>query len=166
MENSLTVDDAFKLAIEIETLSCEFYQYLANLFKAELEVCNFFEGMSEDEKAHRNTLENVYQELNNDQKRMLLDENIAREQRRIIDLLNKNSEKEIKNLYDACCIVDEFENSETETLFKFLLHKFYSKTDRAELIDMVLMKHLNKVTKFTAIYCNSGECKFIDAVHE
>jgi rubrerythrin len=145
------ISELFELAIALEYATEAFYRGLARMFNHEPEVALFWKQYADEEAGHARFLEDLRGKLSESKLRHLADTWMVESARQQL----KNSPGQllegIRNLEEAYQTALEIENSETNTIFEFLITDFALTNRAGEFLREQLHSHVDKLnTSFPA----------------
>jgi rubrerythrin len=150
-----TLEALLKISIRAEEAAMKLYEALADKFSHEKDVEEFWRSMLFDEIIHVQQLQKIYESLDQKKRAAQVDPAILQEAREGLRIVERADLDVIKNLDDAYELVSELENSEINTVFKFILARFAHTEVTRTFIDYELETHLKKLTEFAKRYDGS-----------
>lgn len=149
MKKAPTIGTIFELAISLEQAAECFYSGLAVRFAHEPQVATFWKKYADEEAGHARWLEKLRTGLDAIQLRQILD---GKDE--VIDgayqLLMTSPEEllqGITNLEEAYQTALMLENSETNTIFEFLITDFSVTSQSREFLREQIHNHADKITR-------------------
>jgi len=119
-----TVSDLFGYAIELERASEALYLKLGAMFTQHSEVERFWKRYAEEEAGHASYLERVRATVDPARLAGPADRDMLLMVRRCLKQTAQANLKDVKTLDDAHQLATELENSETNTVFEFMIMSF------------------------------------------
>jgi hypothetical protein len=123
MSTNGTVSELFDKAIALEICAEEFYRRLAGMFSSEADVVKFWNRIADEERGHAKYLRQVREKLSTEVLAGPADESMLEMARKSLTQADDGFPF-VKNLDDAYNLAIELENSETNTIFQFMLVNF------------------------------------------
>lgn len=148
----LTIEEAFKSAMEFECKAKEIYSHFVDLFSHLPEIAAFWEGLASEEETHEAMLQNICHSLTEEQTSSPADKNIMRKIVETQEVIRKIHIDSICNLDDAYELAHELEFSEVNSIFQLLATKYVTVEKRANFLESVIEKHQSKLLHFDEIY--------------
>lgn len=149
MTRAATIESIFELSISLERAAEEFYRGLAVRFAHEADVAMFWNKYADEEAGHARWLETLRGQLDAAKLRQVLDGTDA-----MVDeayrLLADPPEKllaGISNLEEAYRTAVVLENSETNTIFEFLVTDFSMSHRSRDFLHEQIHNHVEKINK-------------------
>jgi rubrerythrin len=165
MSNQATVAELFELAIAAEKAAEKLYRGLEAKFAHYQEVADFWAGYATEEAWHVKGLEHIRHTLNPEQLSAPADPSMLKGARRLLQFSTENALKEVRNLEDAYQLVHEFESSETNVIFEFLITNFYSDKKAQSFLRSQLKDHIAKlITEFPTQFKHTAKRRAIGAL--
>lgn len=145
-----TIESIFEQAIEIEYHAAVLYKRFSELFSHISEINAFWQELTEDEIHHANSLRDICNSLNRQQRLSPCDKEISETVAKIQRMLSEDLTSPIKNLDDAYELAHQLESSEVNALFKFLSIKFVPDEDREQFVVSEITQHHQKLLNFSS----------------
>jgi rubrerythrin len=147
MTTSDTIGHLFELSIALEQTAEMFYRGLAARFAHAPEAAAFWKDYADEEAGHARWLEDLRAQLDESKLRQPANAALVDSARRQLKTTPEEALKRITNLEEACQTAIEMENSETNTIFEFLITD-YALTNRSRnFLRAQLHNHADKVTR-------------------
>jgi len=143
-----TIEAIFERAIKIEYKAADIYGEFTQLFSHIPEISAFWQGLTEDEMQHANTLQDVRKSLTSEQLLSTCDKEMSEEVARIQRMLSEDLTASIKNLDDAYELAHKLEFSEVNAIFKFLATEFVPSEEREQFVVSEITQHQQKLIDF------------------
>ncbi|MFZ6030009.1 MAG: ferritin family protein [Chloroflexota bacterium] len=125
MENlAATVADLFTSAIALENAAEALYRQLAEMFAGHPEVAAFWKHYADEEKGHGAYLARIRDGVPERRLAAPADANMMRNARKCLHDISQAPIGHIANLEQAYQLAVELENSETNTIFEFVIVNF------------------------------------------
>lgn len=147
MPKSATVNDLLELAIALERATDAFYRGLALLFAHEVEVERFWRHYADAEAGHARWMENLRAQLDEEKLLKPADPEMVKKARERLKALPENLLAGINTLEEAYQAAVEIENSETNTIFEFLITDFALTSKSGEFLRAQLHSHVDELAK-------------------
>lgn len=122
--NTDTVGKLFEYAIELERATETLYRKLEGMFVQYPEVALFWKHYADEENGHASYLERIRTGVDADRLSRPADGVILQKVRQCLDTASRTGLERIENLEDAHQLATELENSETNTIFEFMIVNF------------------------------------------
>lgn len=148
----LTIENAFKSAMEFEGKAKEIYSHFMGIFSHLPEIAAFWEELANEEKTHKAKLQNICHSLTEEQTSSPADINLMEKIIETQEFVGKILIDSICNLDDAYELAHEMEYSEVNSIFKLLATKYVSVEERANFLESVIEKHQSKLLQFDEKY--------------
>jgi rubrerythrin len=145
MSTKTTNAELFELAIAVERTAEELYRGLEAKFADCQEVADFWREYAAEEVGHAQWLEHLRDTSSPERLSAPADPAILRDVHEILQFSTQNALKRVKSLEDAYQLVHEFENSETNAIFEFLITNFSSDKETRAFLRSQLNDHLSKL---------------------
>jgi len=154
----------FELAIKAELVARDLYRRLAQKFSSHSEVVSFWEELARQEVGHAGALQRIYAKLTPEQRAALADPvKLAGIRIVLAEPLDRLLE-DVTNLDEAYQLASELENSEVNTVFKFLINHFSTDPQVADFLRSQLQEHLAFLMRdFPQRFGPAGQRRLIEA---
>jgi len=119
-----TINDLFDKAISLEHAAESLYLHFAEIFSEYPEVSRFWKSYADEEKGHAAYLERARNSADPERLASPADEGMFAKVQHCLDIASHAKMKTIKTLDDAYQMAIELENSETNTIFEFMIVNF------------------------------------------
>ena len=147
-ESKDTIEAVFESAIEIENKAADIYRKFSQLFSHIQDVSDFWQGLTEDEMQHANTLQDIRKPLTSEQVLSPCDKDLSAKVAEIQLMQSEVLTRSIKNLDDAFELAHELEFSELNAIFKLLATEFVPSEERKQFLVSGVTKHQQKLKDF------------------
>ena len=125
MSNSTeTIGELFNYAIELERVTETLYRQLEKMFAHYPEVALFWKQYANEENGHASYLERIRAGVDADRLSSPADDVILQKVQQCLGMASETRLEGIKTLEDAHQLATELENSETNTIFEFIILNF------------------------------------------
>ncbi|KAF0106923.1 MAG: hypothetical protein FD146_2281 [Anaerolineaceae bacterium] len=142
-----TIADLFELSITLEQTAEMFYRGLAARFAHAPEAAAFWKNYADEEAGHARWLEDLRAQLDESKLRQPANAALVESARRLLRKTPEEALAGITNLEEAYQTAVETENSETNTIFEFLITD-YALTNRSkDFLRAQLHDHADKVSR-------------------
>lgn len=145
MTKNETVNELFKLAIEVENDTEALYRRFAEMFAHEKEVADFWRKYADEERGHAAFLERTRSKLTTEALSARSNTSVLKSVHKSLKNSVNYGLQTIETLEDAFQLATELENSETNTIFEFMITTF--STDELvksqDFLRIQLKKHSN-----------------------
>ncbi len=142
---SITIAELFQQAIAAERQAEELYRGFRTRFAHHPPVARFWAELAADEREHAMRLEQLRATLSPQQLTAPADPEMVRTAQQLDNFSVEEALHGIHNLEDAYQLADRLENSETNTLFQFLLATFSLRQRTRFFVEARLQQHINKL---------------------
>ena len=163
------VETLFKTALALEKSAETLYRQLANMFSHEPDVELFWKRYANEENGHASYIEKIYANISTERRNEPASHLILSQLQSSVKRASKIKIENIKTLEDAYSLATELENTETNTIFEFILTNF-SDEELAKsrgFIRVQLDNHINKLTThFPAEFMSVGARQECLAKHD
>jgi rubrerythrin len=149
MPDDETTNALFDLAIGAEIEAMHLYNGLAKRFSHHPEVANFWHGMLQDEIEHAQHLERVRSYLKSDQLQAPADQSLIEKAKNISRISVEEGLSSVETLDDAYELANEFEHSEVNRVFTFLMSELVPDEQKRKFAFAELQQHLSKLMDFS-----------------
>jgi len=123
-DNKETLGKLFEYAIELEKAAETLYNQMAKMFAHHPDVAKFWSHYANEEKGHASFLERIKSGVSAERLSSPADGNMVEDVKKCLILSSQNSLSGIQNLDDAYQLATELENSETNSIFEFIVVNF------------------------------------------
>jgi hypothetical protein len=145
MPHTHTLGELIDLAIALEHANESFYRGLAALFPHEPDAAAFWNKYADEEAGHARWVE----KLRGSQSKLKLDKHVdvslVRAAQRLLRTSPADLLKQVATLEDAYQLAVEFENSETNTIFDFLISDYALTDQSGEFLRAQLKSHISRL---------------------
>jgi rubrerythrin len=141
-----TAAELFEIAIGLERAAEAFYRGLAQIFAHEPDVSLFWKRYADEEAGHARFLESLRGKLSAAQLNRPVDASLVESARKQMQNLPAQCLTGIRNLEDAYQKAVEAENSETNSIFEFLVADFALANQSGDFLRHQLHSHVDKLT--------------------
>ena len=162
----MRIRDWLELAIAIENRSAELYEKFADLFKHHDHLADYWGKMTIDEKRHRDILQEVIHDLEQDDANRIIHDGTAGKTIKLLSCINDDLSKVFGNLDDAYECAHELEEKEVEVIFDLLKEDSVNKYDGVHTLLKEDQEHLQKLIDFGDNYGKAEWRKLINASEE
>jgi len=168
MSKKETLSEVFQLAITAEEAAENLYRHFAKLFAQHPEVAHFWKTYADEEAGHAHYLRKLYNELPPERLAERANSSMLKITHKLRRRLIKSHLNEIQTLEDAYQLASEFENSEVNSLFMFILSNFTppERLKSQALMRSVLNEHIHKILELPAPYNSRAVRQEIKALRE
>jgi rubrerythrin len=142
----------FELAIGAEKTAMDLYLGLLKRFSFLPEVSGFWNEMLKDEIQHAQELKNIRDSLRPSQLSLPADPSLLQKARKVLEFSVSDRLNSITTLDDAYELAHEFERSEVNTVFAFLMNEFVSDEKKKKFALSELQVHLARLMDFSQIF--------------
>jgi rubrerythrin len=146
MSSEATVEDVFQLAIEAERAAERLYQGLAAKFAHHADVARFWEEYASEEAVHASKLEELRQDIAAEKLSGPVTRDVLEQARRASQIDVERALEGVADLQDAYELAHETENSETNSVFEFLMTRFAESEGAQDFVRMQLRDHVGRIT--------------------
>ncbi|MBW2258792.1 MAG: hypothetical protein JRI25_30010 [Deltaproteobacteria bacterium] len=136
-----TTSTLFDLAITAEKLAAHFYDELAALFPLHPEIHAFWKGMQSDEETHARMLGDLRSVLLSSDLERAAEPSMVWNARNVLEFAQHERVGEVQTLADAYQLAHEFEHSEINTVFAFLMQSYVSNANKRRFLDATFAEH-------------------------
>ena len=140
-----TINDLFEPAIALEHATEAFYTGLARLFAHEPEAARFWNRYADEEAGHARFLEDLRKKLDESKLRQPAETWMVESAHAQLKVSPEQLFKGIHNLEEAYQTAVEIENSETNSIFEFLITDFALTNPSGEFLREQLHNHIEKL---------------------
>jgi hypothetical protein len=144
--DSVTVSQAFEVAIAAERAAEKLFHGLEAKFAHHQDVAAFWRQYADEEIKHAEWLEKLKARLTAEQLSGLVEPHAVELLQAVTKLSVKKALLGVKNLEDAYQLVNDIENGETNAIFQFLLNNFEADVQMRDFLRMQLNKHIAKLS--------------------
>ena len=144
----LTVADHFDLAIQGEYAAQELYQGLMHLFRAHPDAVELWREFAVEETEHALTLQGILDALTPEQQSPPANTGMVLAAQQALSVPVAQHLAGVKTLEDACELVSDLENSETNAVFEFLLSHFDADNQISPFVLTQLREHIARLQTF------------------
>ncbi len=143
MSNSTeTIGKLFDYAIELEKVTEILYRQMGKMFAHNHDVEQFWMHIADEERGHASYLERIRAGVDTKRLSEPADEKMMQDVQMCLGASSQKRLDNIQNLEDAYQLATELENSETNTIFEFMIMNF--STDELSKSQKFLRIQLNK----------------------
>jgi rubrerythrin len=146
MSNATTLDQLFDLAVAIEQANEALYHGLRSQFAHEPEVADFWAGYAGEEVGHAAWLRRLRERVRPEQLSAPTDPFMAEMARKLAAASVDDRLAGLGDLDQAYEMVYEYENSETNVIFEFLISHFADDEDTKSFLRALLREHITRLT--------------------
>jgi rubrerythrin len=124
MSDNNTVGHLFELAIQVEKAAESLYRGMGQMFAQEPDVANFWRKYADEEKGHAAFLERTRDRMAAEALSAPADDHMLKSVHKSQEVSVDHLLQNVKTLDDAYQIAMDLENSETNTIFEFMVTNF------------------------------------------
>jgi hypothetical protein len=121
---AVTVNDLFEQAIGLEKAMEALYQEFEKMFAPYPEAAHFWHHYADEENGHAAYLERIKAKVDPRRLSQRADGDMLIKAREAMETMSAAKLARINTLEDACNLAIELENSETNTIFEFMIMSF------------------------------------------
>jgi rubrerythrin len=147
MNHPYTIGHLLELSVALEQTAEMFYRGLAARFAHAPEAATFWQEYANEEAGHARWLENLRAQLDESKLRQPADAALVDGALRQLKITPEEALKGITNLEEAYQTAIEMENSETNTIFEFLITDYALTTRSRDFLRAQLHNHADKVSR-------------------
>jgi hypothetical protein len=147
MKKPRTIGELNDLAIALEHSVELLYRELAVMFAHEPEVAQFWTLMANEEVGHAKWLEELRNSLEEHQLRKQVDSRFSEAAWTLLQTSPKARLRKVKNLDEAYDAARDFESSETNAIFDFLISDYLLATRAREFLRNQVGIHVERLNK-------------------
>lgn len=140
-----TVADLFKMSLQGEEMGLRFYRRMSMEFAHAPEVAAVWTALMEDETLHLRSLHSLAARLQVKVLAQPISDVQARRARDILNILTDRRIERVENLDDAYRLAKEYESSEINRLFTFLMTKDLEFSNKQSVLRHELGEHQAKL---------------------
>ncbi|MBN2502862.1 MAG: hypothetical protein JXB38_18930 [Anaerolineales bacterium] len=122
--NTQTAENLFERAIELEEAAETLYKRLAEMFSDHPEVARFWKHYADEERGHASYLRRIRARVDAERLAAPAESDLFEKARYCFESASPQRLKKIITLEDAYQLAVELENSETNTIFEFMIVNF------------------------------------------
>jgi len=153
----VTIDTLFTLAIAAEEAAEQIYCGLEAKFRHVPQIARFWRDYAAQEASHAHWLERIRDGLSAEQQAAPADPQWARDLWERLQHSPEHLLQRIGNLEDAYQMVHEWESTETNAAFEFLINTFAHSPQVQAFLRAQLHDHIAKIVEeFPALYGDTG----------
>jgi len=154
-ETSYTIGSLIGLAIELEKFNEAYYRGLQEKFAHVSQVAGFWQAYADEEAGHARWLEQLRQRVRDKLETRLENTQLMDAARKLLQVTPQEHLVSINNLEEGYQLAVELENSETNTIFEFLILNYSLTAQAANFLQAQLHTHIKRLTdEFPAEYNN------------
>lgn len=146
MSDETTVNELFDLAIQCEQVCEKLYRELETDFAHVPELAKFWEKYAREETGHARFLEGLRKESSEEKLSAFADASAIKSARTALQSSMEMGLRKIDDLEDAYRLAVELENSETNTVFEFLITNYSADERSQRFLRSQLKTHVANLT--------------------
>ncbi len=146
MSNETTVAELFDLAIQCEQVCEKLYRELETDFAHVPELAKFWEKYAREETGHARFLERLRNESGREKLSAFADTSAIESARTALQSSMEMGLRKVDDLEDAYQLAVELENSETNTVFEFLITNYSTDEKSQRFLRAQLKNHVANLT--------------------
>lgn len=158
MSERCTVDELIEIAIGGERVAALFYRGLAQKFSESHAGAGFWTSMAADEAAHIKFLRSIRSKLSDDELDSTVDPAVVLDARRILRYSPEGLLRSVNSMEKAIDLSHELENSEVNSVFRYLTNAFVHKEEVRKYALAQLKEHLGRLMQFSHEHKSRARC--------
>jgi rubrerythrin len=158
MSENHTVNELIGLAIEGESIAALLYRGFARKFSDSPSASNFWTNMALEEATHIKFLTNIRDKLSDDRLNSKVEPDIVLKAREILKYSPDDLLQSTNSMEDALDISHALENSEVNSVFRYLTRTFVDNEEVTEYALAQLGEHLGRLMEFSEEYKHRVQC--------
>jgi hypothetical protein len=149
MQSEQTLEELFKMSMQIELKAAEIYTSLEGLFEEYPDISAFWNGLHEDELNHFSILQSVHGNIPAEALSDQVNTTLWKITKGTLDILSGINLNRVRTLDDAYNLAHDMEFSKVNAIFKFLTLDVVPCKQGDAFIDLIINEHLAKLTDFS-----------------
>lgn len=145
MPNDATIAELFDLAIAAEQTCEALYRGLADRFAHHPDVADFWAAYADEEADHARWLARLRVDLSAETLAAPADPTMLQNARHLRQFSVVRALADVRNLEDAYQLASEFENSETNVIFEFLVTNFAADARTQSFLKAQVREHIARL---------------------
>ena len=142
---SYTIGDLIELAIALERFNEAYYRGLQETFSHAPDVREFWQAYADEEDGHARWLEQLRERVKDKLATRLEHPHLVEAAQRLLKITPEEHLSQVSNLEGGYQLAVELENSETNTIFEFLILNYSLTAQAANFLQTQLHSHIKRL---------------------
>jgi rubrerythrin len=142
---SYTIGDLIELAIALERSNESYYRGLQEKFSHSPDVREFWQAYADEEDGHARWLEQLRERVKEKLSTRLEHPHLVEVAQRLLKITPEEHLSRVNNLDEGYHLAVELENSETNTIFEFLILNYSLTAQAANFLQAQLHSHIKRL---------------------